>query len=318
MNPSQLASDLAERPLTARPITERAEGAGTYLAEDEKGRRWALKLYGPDHTAYRTERETLQQLERFDAPTPRVVAADEESPALLLSWHGDRTLDQVISARSDDPLIELGLRALIAVELVFAQISGPREESDQIMVDHLRRRDEEDLLRNARACRLVNPDLDDAEDLLRPIYEIAWQGSWNYGSLDCSASNLVTDGESVTVIDFSVLGAEWVERRLASYLIASGARGVGQEYVCAITGELVLTLIDLFDFLGGGGYRPELIGIHRFLALLALLERLDRARAEGAEISQRRWRSVVTALAEPVARPEELSELAHEMELDRR
>lgn len=318
MNPSQLASALADRQLTARPITERADGAGTYLAEGEKGRRWALKLYGPDHTAYRTERETLQQLERFDAPTPRVVAADEDAPALLLSWHGDRTLDQVISARGDDPLIELGLRALIAVELVFAQISGPREESDQIMVDHLRRRDEEDLLRNARACRLVNPDLDDAEDLLRPIYEIAWQGSWNYGSLDCSASNLVTDGESVTVIDFSVLGAEWVERRLASYLIASGARGAGQEYVCAITGELVLTLIDLFDFLGGGGYRPELIGIHRFLALLALLERLDRARADGAEISQRRWQSVVTALAEPVARPEELSELAHEMELDRR
>ena len=70
MNPSQLATALADRPLTARPITERAAGAGTYLAEDEKGQRWALKLYGPDHTAYRTERETLQQLERFDAPTP--------------------------------------------------------------------------------------------------------------------------------------------------------------------------------------------------------------------------------------------------------
>ncbi len=318
MNPSQLASDLAERPLTARPITERDEGAGTFLAEDGKGRRWVLKLYGPDQTAYRTERETLRQLERFDAPAPRVLAADDRAPGLLLSWHGDRTLDQVISARPDDPLVELALRALIAVELVFAQISGPREESDQVMVDHLRRRDEEDLLRNARACRLVNPDLYDAEDLLRPIYEIAWQGSWNYGSLDCSASNLVTDGESVTVIDFSVLGAEWVERRLASYLIASGARGAGREYVCAITGELVITLIDLFDFLGGGGYRQELIGIHRFLALLALLERLDRARADGADISPRRWQSVVAALAEPVARPQELSELAHEMGLDRR
>ena len=108
-----------------------------------------------------------------------------------------------------------------------------------------------------------------------------------------------------------------MERRLASYLIASGARGAGQEYVCAITGDVVLTLIDLFDFLGGGGYRPELIGIHRFLALLALLERLDRARADGAEVNPRRWRSVVAALAEPVARPEELSELAHEMELHR-
>ncbi len=317
MNPTQLASNLAERPLTARPIIERGEGAGTYLAEDGEGGRWALKLYGADPTAFRTERETLQQLERFDAPTPRVVAADDQAPGLLLSWHGDRTLDQVISARSDDPLIEVGLRALIAVELVFAQISGPREDSDQVMVDHLRRRDEEDLLGNARACRLINPDLDDAEDLLRPIYEIAWQGAWNYGSLDCSASNLVTDGDSVTVIDFSVLGAEWVERRIASYLIASGARGAGEEYVCAINSELVLTLIDLFSFLGGGSYRPELIGIHRFLALLALLERLDRARADGAEISLRRWRSVVAALAEPVARPLELTELAHEMGLDR-
>ena len=317
MNPSKLASALAGRPLSASPITEREGGAGTFLAQNDQGQRWVLKHYRSDPTAYRTERETLQQLERFDAPTPRIVAADDQAPALLLSWHGDRTLDQVISARGEDPLVELALRALIAVELVFAQISGPREESDDLMVDHLRRRDEEDLLRNARACRLINPDLDDAEDLLRPIYEIAWQGSWNYGSLDCSASNLVTDGESVTVIDFSVLGAEWVERRLASYLIASGARGAGQEYVCAITGDLVLTLIDLFDFLGGGGYRPELIGIHRFLALLALLERLDRARAEGAEISQRRWRSVVAALAAPVARPLELTELAHEMGLDR-
>lgn len=318
MNPSQLASALAGRALTARPITERAGGAGTFLARDDADERWVLKLYGDDRTAYRTERETLQQLERFDAPTPRVVAADDEAAGVLLSWHGDRTLDQVISARRDDPLVELGLRALIAVELVFARISGPRDESDQPMADHLRRRDEEDLLRNARACRLVNPDLDDAEDLLRPIYEIAWQGSWNYGSLDCSASNLVTDGETVTVIDFSVLGAEWVERRLASYLIASGARGAGPEYVCAITSDLVLTLIDLFDFLGGGGYRPELIGIHRFLALLSLLERLDRADAEGAGIDRRRRESVLAALAEPVAQPEELIELAHEMGLDRR
>ena len=317
MNPSQLASKLANRELTAHPIVERGGGAGTFLARDGHGRRWVLKRYGENLDAFRTEQETLRQLARFDAPTPRVVAGDEEAAGLLLSWHGDETLDQIISARRDDPLVEQGLRSLIAVELVFARISGPRDESDQALVEHLRNRDGEDLARNARACRLVNPDLHDAEELLRPVYEIAWQGSWNYGSLDCSASNLVSDGQSVTVIDFSLLGAEWVERRLASYLIASGARGAGDEYVCAITGDLVLTLIDLFDYLGGGGYRPELIGIHRFLALLALLGRLDRARSDGADISERRWRSVLKELAEPVAQPDELLELSHEMGLSR-
>ena len=318
MNHSQLASALADRRLSTRPLIAGDDGAGVHIAEDGAGGRWVLKVYGPDHDAYRTEKETLRQLERFDAPTPRVLGVDDDSAALLLSYCGDKTLDQIISARRDDPLVATGLRALIAVELVFARISGPRDESDDLMVEHLRGRDRDDLVRNARACRLINPDLDDAEEMLRPIYEIAWQGAWNYGSLDCSASNLVSDGKSVTVIDFSVLGAEWVERRLASYLIASGARGAGEEYVSAITTDLVLSLIDLFEYLGGSGYRPELIGIHRFLALLALLERLDRVRAEGAPVSQRRWQSVIDALAEPVAQPEELIELSHEMGLDRR
>ncbi len=317
MKTAQLASALADRQLSTQPIVTRDEGAGIHLAEDGEGGRWALKLHGPDRDAYRTEKETLQQLARFDAPTPSVLGSDDDAAALLLSWHGDRTLDQIISERRDDPLVVVALRSLVAVELVFAQISGPRDESDQLVAEHLRRRDQDELARNARACRLIDPDLHDAEELLKPLYEIAWQGSWNYGSLDCSASNMVSDGESVTVIDFSVLGAEWVERRMASYLIASGARGAGEEYVCAITPDLVLTLIDLFEYLGGG-YRPELIGIQRFLALLGLLGRLDRARAEGAPVSERRWQSVVAALGEAVAHPQELSELVHELGLDRR
>ena len=315
MNPDQLAAELTGATVSTQPIVERPNGRACYLVNGSDGRRWALKLYGHDLDAYRTEKATLEQLAGFDAPTPRVLAANTEEAALLLSWVGSQNLDAVISHDRNDPQVSAALRSLLAIELIFANLSGSRGESDHLIDGHLRERDRKELARTARACRLINPDLFDAEDLLRPIYEIAWQGSWNYGSLDCSASNLVSDGRSVAVIDFSVLGAEWVERRLVSYLIASGARGEADRFTCAVTTPLALDLIDLFGYLGAGPYRPELLGVHRFLALLTALDRFESGPA-GPQSASRRS-SLLAALAEPVARPDEVTELVHEMGLDR-
>ena len=315
MKPDQLAADLTGTAVSTQPIVERPNGRACYLVSGSDGRRWALKLYGQDLDAYRTEKATLEQLAAFDAPTPHVIATKIEEAALLLSWVGEQTLDAVISHDRDDPQVSAALRSLLAVDLIFADLSGSRSESDQLIDEHLRERDRKELASTARACRSINPDLFDAEDLLRPVYEIAWQGSWNYGSLDCSASNLVSDGRSVAVVDFSVLGAEWVERRLVSYLIASGARGAADHFTCAVTTPLALELIGLFEYIGGGGYRPELLGVHRFLALLTALDRFETG-AAGPQSANRR-KSLLTALAEPVARPDEVTELVHEMGLDR-
>ena len=318
MTPADIARQLAGESARIALITERADGRATYAVSTERGERYALKLFADDPNAYHTEKGTLGQLAKYDAPVPAIHSSLDDPAALLLSWAGDETLDQVICRDRTDPLIGRALRSLVTVELIFAEISGSRSEADDLIDSHLKERDQGQLGDLAKVCRQINPDLYEAEELLEALYEIVSQGTWNYGSLDCSAFNIVTDGETVTVTDFSTLGAEWVERRIVSYLIATGARGAGNRYVSAITTGVVVTLIELFGYLGGSNYRPEFIGIHRFLALLTVLGQLfDQQRAGQAGLGER-IESLMEALADPVAQPDELIHLVHELGLDRR
>ena len=157
MNPDQLAAELTGATVSTQPIVERPNGRACYLVNGSDGRRWALKLYGHDLDAYRTEKATLEQLAGFDAPTPRVLAANTEEAALLLSWVGSQNLDAVISHDRNDPQVSAALRSLLAIELIFANLSGSRGESDHLIDGHLRERDRKELAAHGQGLPVDQP-----------------------------------------------------------------------------------------------------------------------------------------------------------------
>jgi hypothetical protein len=113
-------------------------------------------------------------------------------------------------------------------------------------------------------------------------------GPWSYGSLDCSASNLLLADDHAYVIDLSILGAEWRERRSVRYAVATGSARPEGRYAGLFDADAAARYATLIT----GDESPEavaqLLDLHHLLVLLAALARHNRSPANPPDPQRRR------------------------------
>ena len=258
-------------PVASEPAAPQSTASrSVFRVTDRRSRHILLKLFpddgrrGDGADALATEAATLRHLHRLGCPVPKLLAADSTVGAIAIEWLPGETLESRLQggAISRDERRAV-VRSLDAVNTAFRGITGTagRERRDRIekeMKSRLRK-EISDLevgppwfVRSGDAS-LWSQALDDA-------FERMIEGEWGHGSLDCSASNIILARGKVYIIDLSILGAEWCERRVARYCIATGAGRPGGRYE------------SLFDVETAGYYSVRVGGANSRTAVVARLD----------------------------------------------
>jgi len=254
-----------------------------YQVEDRKGTQRLLKLFldddrrGADGDALATEAAALRQLHGLGCPVPELIASDAAVGATATEWLPGDTLESRLQSGTIGPEGRRAVvRALIAVDLAFRGLTkmqaGNRRER---VTKELQSRLREDILelkvgppwfvRPGHTDRW-NRALDDAIELLTI-------GEWSHGSLDCSASNIVLANGRAYIIDLSILGAEWRERRAVRYGIATGSGRNGCEYMTLFDSATASFYSDMAGAAESGDEIAVQLDLHHLLLLLRALDR---------------------------------------------
>ncbi|MDP6509577.1 MAG: phosphotransferase [Chloroflexota bacterium] len=278
-------------------IEPAAIGHSVYRIVSAKGDRLALKLFadsgdrssGPEALA--TEAAALDQLHRLGCPVPRLVAADPNLGALAMEWIDGRTLEARLQGRSLAPSErESVLRSLAAMEAAYQALTARREPAAVAAHRELITRTRHELTEIAD-CPPVAIDPADRErwaGALEDAADAVTAGPWSYGSLDCSASNLLLAGDRAYVIDLSILGAEWRERRTVRHAIATGSSHPEGRYASLFNSSSAATYSQIFNPDAPTEAVAQLLDLHHLLVLFGALARQRRSPNSPADRERRR------------------------------
>jgi hypothetical protein len=284
-------------------------GHSVHRLESTSGERLALKLFadtgerGSGPEALATEAAALGELHRLGCPVPRLVAADREHGALATGWIDGRTLEARMQDRTLAPSErESVLRSLAAMETAYQALTARREPAAAAAAQReliARTREELAHLALNPPVAVAPADRDRWAEAIETAADAITAGPWSYGSLDCSASNLLLAGDRAYVIDLSILGAEWRERRTVRYAVATGSSHPEGRYAGLFDTETAARYAGLI----AGDEPPEavaqLLDLHHLLVLLGALARARHS--PGPPADRQRRQSLLELARRPLA-----------------
>ncbi len=272
-------------PVVIEPAVPESPARGTaFRITDRKGRRLMLKIFpndglrGADGSALATEAATLRHLHRLGCPVPELLAADSAIGAIATEWLPGDTLESRLQGGAvsrEERRAVVG--ALVAVDTAFRGMTGNQERARRERIaKELKERTRKQISDLTQGPPWFVGHASDSlwSRVLDDSFEQLAAGDWSHGSLDCSASNIILAGGKAYVIDLSILGAEWRERRAVRYAIATGSGCPEGRYE---------TLFDAATaaFYGGmatgGGAAREVaarLDVHHLLVLVQALARI--------------------------------------------
>tara|TARA_B100001123_G_C15237039_1_gene997571 strand:+ start:362 stop:1381 length:1020 start_codon:yes stop_codon:yes gene_type:complete len=210
-------------------------GSEIYKAELSSGETLAIKVYKRDSynlalESMNCEVQAISYLNKMGCAVPEYIAADQSMISMATSWCGDHNLRQLISDNAAGQIEPTELiRSLMSVEVTY--MSTPNMSSvssqidtrnEQLIRSRLRQRDLSYLPTYLKGAKRLNPTANtlELEMAIRKVLRTAKMGVWTYGSMDCNASNIVVRNGHATLIDFSMLGPDWIEKRICSYTMS--------------------------------------------------------------------------------------------------
>jgi hypothetical protein len=219
--------------------------------------------------AIATEAATLRGLSYLGCNTPRVVAFDASLGALATDWLEGPTLERRLSTEGPDG---------VGVDSARKRISRSRNESAWKSLVRETENVFEFVKSAARAMavdsgRSPSAAEDAAADLQRQVTE----GVWTIGSRDYNASNVLLSPDGPYFVDFSAIGADWPERRMVGYLIATGAGRKSGNFVTTLDERAARIYEHLGAAVWDGHAAGALLDAHFLAAILYSIERLARA-----------------------------------------
>lgn len=263
----------------------------------ESGREYAVKQHiyraaqtRGGHDALETEAAILSLLEEMRAPTPAVKAVDMEAGYLASEWIHGAPLDD-LAQRDPDAARNAAPKALAALEQIERALEARISEAEPYAFDHdydaYLGADFVHILMEARVgynalCERIGaaPPAGNAD--WEAVYAAIQNAQPTMGSLDYNARNLLITPSRAAYLDFSAVGWDWTERRLAHYLYALGARDPSGSFVCALTPSALSESGAVF-------FDPAALEAHLFVFQCLTAERLLRgglappAQAENAD-----------------------------------
>ena len=280
-----------------------------YRIESTAGDRLALKLFpdsgergsGPDSLA--TEAAALTELHRLGCPVPRLVAADRDHGTLAMEWIDGETLEERLqrSPLAEDERTAV-VRGLAAMETAYGAMTEAQEPDRRAAARaELTARTGHELAAIAYSLptAVAAADRDRWAEALEAVDDAITAGPWSYGSLDCSASNVVLAEGRAIVIDLSIMGAEWRERRTVRYAVATGSGRPDGGYVSLFNQETAARYATLV----AGEESPEVLAerldLNHLLALLGALARSNDS--PDAPAGRRRRQSLLNLALHPLA-----------------
>ena len=218
----------------------RHQRQNVYRLIDSSGLYILLKLFlnngdrGSDADTFHMECTALKHLRHLGCPVPTLIAADANLGAIATEWIPGDTL----TSRLINNTLTQGDRSLVA-QMLTAFNTGFRSMTKQFDAKRQER------IRRALESR-THDEIDglagDLASLIHPLDIIPWrenlehskrlisQGDWSHGSLDCNPSNIILTANTAYLIDISILGAEWCERRTVRYGIAPTSQGTSRQF----------------------------------------------------------------------------------------
>ncbi|MBM3213317.1 hypothetical protein FJZ36_00150 [Candidatus Poribacteria bacterium] len=276
--------------VTLSPVSDRARlGRRVWRVGTPSGEVYAVKHLSARQAQTRggydsldTEWAMLSLLHGTGDCVPEPVGLDEEAGLLVTRWFSDGTFDDVCQR---DPcrasrIATMGLRNLRSLQ---RGIDAHESEIDPYCFemdydaylgsDFLYHVDDahkalEHVLRLAGLWTSETSAA--AEDAWLGVVDAAQSSEPTIGSLDYNARNVLVNADAVVFADWSTVGWDWNERRIAQYFIALGSSTPDGNFVQSVSAELV-------DALGDGLYfDPAALEAHVVVFLSVALERVLR------------------------------------------
>ncbi len=285
-----------------------ARRQSVYRIESAAGERLALKLFaysgerGSSPESLNTEAVSLTELHRLGCPVPRLVAAERELSALAMEWIDGETLELRLQR---SPLVEAEstavLRSLAAMETAYQGLTV-RHDPALAAAAHreliARTRHELAALADSPLADIVSADRDRWAEIFETAAAAVTAGPWSYGSLDCSASNLLLAEGGAFVLDLSILGAEWRERRTVRYAVATGIGRSDGGYASLFNQETAAQYATLVAGEESAAVIAGRLDLNHVLVLLGALARSTDS--PDAPASRRRRQSLLNLARRPL------------------
>lgn len=233
--------------------------------------------------AIATEAAALRGLNSLGCNTPRVIAFDATLGVLATDWLEGPTMERKLSTEGPEQVgVDSVIREFIAIEVgvdsARSRIGRSRSESAR---KSLLRETEHVFECVKMAARATAVDTGRspaaAENAATDLQLQVSAGIWTIGSRDYNASNVLLTPDGPYFVDFSTIGADWPERRLAGYLIATGAGHSSGNFVTALDERAGRLYQQLGTAVWAGHTAGELLDAHFLTAVLYSIQRLTSA-----------------------------------------
>ena len=264
--------------------------------------------------AIATEAAVLRRLGSFGCNAPRVVSFGASLGALATEWLEGPTLEGKLSAGDPGAVdLEQVIREFLAIEVC---LDSARKAFGKIRSESARDslvRETESVFESVRSAARVlaaasgrSPSTADAAAL--ELQRQVCAGVWTVGSRDYNASNIVLCPRGPFFVDFSAIGADWPERRMVGYLIATGARRENGNFITALDQHAARIYQRLSADIWEGHAAGALLDAHFLAAALYSIERLQSALTAPERPESR---TLLESWRNPNERLSRLNELAH-------
>lgn len=234
-------------------------------------------------TTIATEATALRRLGSLGCNTPRVVGFDASLGTLATEWLEGPTLERRLSTDGPTAInVEQVMREFLAIEIC---LDSARKRFDDAKNNAARssllKETESTFQSVSSAARSVaevsgrSPSA--AEDAANELRRQVCEGAWTVGSRDYNASNIVLCSKGPYFVDLSAIGADWPERRLVGYLIATAPGRKDGNFITALDQRAGL----IYERLGNAVWQEHpagaLLDAHFLTAVLYSIERLQNA-----------------------------------------
>ena len=233
--------------------------------------------------AIATEASVLQGLSALGCNTPEVVAFDTSAGLLATNWLDGPTLEDQLSSKGPTSVdIETVLREFFAIE---TSLDTARKRIDRSKRQTARTaliRETENIFKMVRSAghRIAidsgrSPPLVEAAAI--GLQRQVCAGTWTIGPRDYNASNILLTANGPYFIDFSTIGADWPQRRIVGYTMATGAFLDCGNFVTALDNHAGLVCDELGTAVWTEQAAGALLDAHFLIAVLYSFGRLLRA-----------------------------------------
>jgi hypothetical protein len=232
-------------------------------------------------TATQTEWAVLSLLAEIGCAAPHPVAHDEHEGLLATAWIGGETLDDMCQTRPAAvlPHVPAAIAGLAAIERAFAAHIADvepfafQQDYDAYLGDDfaLHLADAQTGYRTLRDRGGPTRALaDDERRAWAAVARVIYDATPTMGTLDYNARNVLFAGPAPVFVDFSTVGWDWPERRVAQYFVSLGANRPNGNFVQAVGAEALRAARDCLFF------DPIALEAHLFVFLCVAAGRLAR------------------------------------------